>query len=143
MGNRVIKAKKAKGLGDSVRSREPRFMCPDHRERLVFSKLNQVWECPSPGCNKRKLPSMDRTDTTIIKSAPRVVGRQDEDGDIHWYLNFMEENIMVELPFQSTGATAEGSSVSVTYTTDDQAVFGPKGEKIDLGQLSEPEPDTI
>lgn len=144
----AVKAKKATSLGDDTRKRQPKFMCPEHRERLVFSKLNQVWECPSPGCTKTKLPEMDRTETTIIKSEPRVICKVDEDGDQHWYLNYMDENIMIELPFsKATGAitaTSNGATgVMVSYETENVAMFDAQGNRVDLDKAVAPEDDEL
>lgn len=141
----AVKAKKATSLGDDTRKREPRFMCPEHRERLVFSKLNQVWECPSPGCTKTKLPEMDRTETTIIKTEPRVICELDEDGDSHWYLNFMDENIMVKLPFKNTSGMLSGTpgGIVLNYETNNVVVFDNQGNKVELSSLAVPEDDKL
>lgn len=138
----ALKAKKAETLGGDTRKRQPKFMCPEHRERLVFSKLNQLWECPSPGCTKTKLPEMDRTDTSIIKSKPRIIGKLDSDGDMHWYLNYVDENIMIELPFSQTDGMSvfvvggEGRAIALTITTDNVALFNSEGKQVGITTMT-------
>ena len=136
-------ATKATGLVPATPSREPRFMCPEHKERLIFSKLNQVWECPTPGCMKKKSPMMDRTDTTLIKTTPSVVGRLDEDGDVHWYLSFPEENIIVEMPFSKTVLAVYPGNCTLEFGPDLLSVFGTDGKPFPDGPLGLPETNGV
>lgn len=133
---RVIAKKKA--IAPRGPSKRPAFVCPTHKSRLVFSSLNQVWECPEPGCKTTKLPAMDRNDTNIIKSTPRFIGKQDSDGDIHWYINFVAEGILIELPFGVTSeAVLMGDKIEVSIVSEDFAIFNTQGKQIKLTELDE------
>lgn len=131
---RVLAKKKTMPTGPSKR---PAFMCPTHTRRLVFSSLNQVWECPEAGCRHSKLPAMDRNETNIIKSAPRLIGKRDEDGDVHWYINYTEEGVLIELPFQMTSQARLGDQVSVSINTSDFVIFDKNGKHLTVQEMDE------
>lgn len=126
---------KAEKNGQS-KKRKPKFICPKHREAMVFSPDKQVWYCATAGCYESRMPEIDRTETHLVKSAPRLIGRQDEDGDVHWYLNFPDEGLMIEAPFIDVDVTMSPVTGTASFTWDikDYVTFDAKGKEVDLTQ---------
>ncbi|AZS07961.1 hypothetical protein SEA_KABOCHA_115 [Gordonia phage Kabocha] len=132
----AVKASRVKDEKNGVRKRKPKFICPKHREPMVFSPDKQVWYCGTAGCYESRMPEIDRTEIHLVKSAPRLVGKQDEDGDVHWYVNFPDEGIMIEVPFQDGGVVHNPSdnSVNLTWNIKDYVTFDAKGKEVDITQ---------
>lgn len=131
----AVKAARVKASKNaSAKKRKPKFICPKHREAMVFSADKQVWYCATPGCYESRMPEIDRTETHLVKSTPRLVGRQDEDGDVHWYLNFPDEGLMIEAPFRSVDVTTDPATgkASFTWEIKDFVTFDAKGKEVDL-----------
>lgn len=123
----------AKRKGPS--GKKPSFICPKHKGVLIFSQINQLWECPEPGCYQTRLPEIDRKEANVVKSPPKFIGRQDDDGDLHWYMNFPDEGILIELKFDSTSEWVAGKGVIVGIEAKNYDLYDKDNNKISLSDL--------
>ncbi|QZE10881.1 hypothetical protein SEA_CHISANAKITSUNE_113 [Gordonia phage ChisanaKitsune] len=130
----AVKASRVKDEKNGVRKRKPKFICPKHREPMVFSSDKQVWYCGIAGCYESRMPEIDRTEIHLVKSTPRLVGKQDEDGDVHWYINFPDEGLMIEAPFKDASVVLDPATntASLKWSVKDFVTFDAKGKEVDL-----------
>ena len=84
--------------------RKPRFICSAHPSPLpmVYNAERARWVCSDPNCVQTRRPHQDPGEVMSIRSTPKLVLREDEDGDIHAFLFWQDFNIMVSVPYANS-----------------------------------------
>lgn len=113
-------------------ARKPAFMCSAHATPvpMTYDPESAKWVCTDSKCVQFRRPEQTTTaGTMVLRRTPKLILRDDDDGDAQAFLFWEEHDIMVPIPFKDmkTFRASDGMFLRWWFGEDDINTFDANG----------------